>query len=566
MAKDGSLLELPKQRYPIREEDPMNIGEMQRKLSMWAEQDPERKFYGLFNLLCDMDWLRLAHDHVATNAGSKTAGCDGINMADFDANLEGNLVDLQRSLRSNTFEACPVRRVYIPKANGKRRPLGIPSIRDRIVQEALRMALEPIFEADFSQLSYGFRPNRRSMDAIRRLQGFLREHTKYFWVIEGDIAAYFDTINHRKLMKLLGKRIDDARCLDLIWKFLRAGVMERKLFKATEIGTPQGGIISPLLANVYLHLLDKHMERYALLPREGRNRRRGKGLANFAYARYADDFVVLCNGTKEQAMAMRNEIHTLLMDLRLTLSLEKTKVTHINDGFDFLGFTLKRSMGTRGMVTKVLISKKGIQKHLDTIQAATAKDSHQDSVKAKILALNRIIAGWCRYYQYTSKATSQFQRPETVTFWRLAHWIGRKLKLKMTEVMRQYGNGLTVMLAKHTSFKTKRYQLSPSKPNPYTTQTVIEREELPDDNPWLGHEIRPGMLDLRPLVLERDGYTCCLCKAPVTNATANVDHIKPVRRFKRPVDANTLDNLWTLCLQCHTQKTESDRQMESRMR
>jgi group II intron reverse transcriptase/maturase len=547
----------------------MNIGEMQRKLSLWAEQDRERKFYGLFDLICNMDWLRLAHDHVAQNAGNKTAGCDGINMAVFNENLEDNLLNLHEELKTGRFE--PVRRVYIPKANGKVRPLGIPSIRDRIVQEAMRMALEPICESDFSQLSYGFRPNRCTMDAIRQLQFFLREKTKYFWVIEGDIAAYFDTINHRKLMKLLGRRVNDTQFLDLIWKFLRAGVMERKLFKDTNLGTPQGGIISPLLANVYLHELDKYMEEYATLKEGKRNRRRKKGLANFAYARYADDFVILCNGTKEQAVAKKEEVYNFLKsELRLNLSREKTKVTHVNDGFDFLGFTLKRSMGNQGMVTKVLISDKGVRKHLDKIRMATNPTTHQDSARAKILSLNRIIAGWCRYYQFTSKATTQFRKIEGETFWRMAHWLGRKLKLSMPDVMRRFRNGSelrdgAVTLTKHTSFETRRYILSPSKPNPYTTQTVIKREDLPDDNPWTGHEARPGMMDLGPLVLERDGYKCCLCKNSVTNATAQIDHRRPVRFFKRPVDANSLENLWTLCIKCHKWKTESDRQRESRV-
>ena len=549
----------------------MNIGEMQRKLSLWAERDRQRKFYGLFDLISDLDWLRLAHAYVAQNAGSKTAGCDGIDRERFDVRLEDNLLQLHESLQSDKFEACPVRRVYIPKANGKLRPLGIPSIRDRIVQEAMRMALEPIYEADFSQLSYGFRPNRCTMDAIKRLQTRLHEWAKYFWVIEGDIAAYFDTINHRKLMKLLAKRINDARFLDLIWKFLRAGVMERRLFKATNLGTPQGGIISPLLANIYLHELDQHMEQYAGLNPNQRVGRREKGMANFAYARYADDFVILCNGTKEQALAMRAEVHDFLQTkLRLTLSLEKTKVTHIDDGFDFLGFTLKRSMGHHGMATKVLISAKAVRKHRDTIQAATAPDTHQTSVRAKILALNLIIAGWCRYYQFTGKPSIQFRPLVQLAYWRMAHWLGRKFKLNMPAIMRRYRHGDTLgdencSLIRHDSFKARRYRLSPSKPNPYTTQAVIEREELLDDKPWLGQETRLGMADLRPLVLERDGYTCRLCKKPVSRTTANVDHIRPMRYFKRPVDANALDNLWTLCIPCHQEKTEYDRQMESRM-
>ena len=159
----------------------MNIGEMQRKLSLWATQDKEHRFYDLFSLICREDWLRLASAYVAQNAGSKTAGCDGIDMGEFEADLEGNLAKLQEALRSETFVACPVRRVYIPKANGKYRPLGIPTIRDRVVQEALRMVLEPIYEADFSQYSFGFRPNRRTMDAIKCITWTTQEHKKYFW-------------------------------------------------------------------------------------------------------------------------------------------------------------------------------------------------------------------------------------------------------------------------------------------------------------------------------------------------------------------------------------------------
>src|SRR5262249_34979877 len=145
----------------------------------------------------------------------------------FDADLEINLQRLQAALKSDTFMACPVRRVYIPKAHGKVRPLGIPSIRDRVVQEAVRMVLEPIFEADFSQRSFGFRPNRCTMAAIRHLMDHAKEAGKYFWVVEGDVSAYFDTISHRRLMRLLRRRITDEKLLDLVWKFLRAGVMER---------------------------------------------------------------------------------------------------------------------------------------------------------------------------------------------------------------------------------------------------------------------------------------------------------------------------------------------------
>jgi group II intron reverse transcriptase/maturase len=550
----------------------MNIGEMQRKLSLWAEQDKERKFYGLFKLICDVDWLRVAHAHVEQNTGSKTAGCDGVNMSAFNEDLELNLVRLSTSLQDGTFVPCPVRRVYIPKANGKIRPLGIPTIRDRIVQEAVRMVLEPIFEADFSRLSFGFRPNRCTMDAAQRLYHAMYERFKYFWVIEGDIASYFDTICHRKLMKLLGRRVEDGRLLDLLWGFLRAGVMERRLFKDTLLGTPQGGIVSPLLANVYLHELDRYMERYTDLPQLEKARRRSRRIPNFVYVRYADDFVVLCNGTREQAEAMKAELHQFLSEsLRLTLSLEKTKVTHLDDGFDFLGFNFKRGTGSKGRpITRMLISQKSIKKHLDTIQAATSPSSSEMSFAAKLLAMNRIIEGWCRYFQYTSKATAQFGKVSAVAYWLLARWVARKRQATLAQVLRQYSvagslgwEGLH--LTRHDSFKTLRYRKRFAIPNPYTTQEVIVREEMPDGRPWLGQEERPGMADLRRQALERDGYRCRSCGTPVDLTTSECDHIRPVHRFRRPVDANTLENLETLCIPCHEQKTGEDRRMESRM-
>jgi group II intron reverse transcriptase/maturase len=549
----------------------MNIGEMQRALSLMAEKTPNHKFDDLYSLVCRKDWLRLACDYVAQNAGSKTAGCDGITMSEFEEDRERNLTDLQEALQSETFVACPVRRVYIPKSNGKVRPLGIPSIRDRIVQEAVRMILEPIYETGFSQYSFGFRPNRCTMDAIRAITQYTKENMKFFWVIEGDISAYFDTINHRKLMKFLRRRVRDERLLNLIRLFLRAGVMDRRLFKDTTLGTPQGGIISPLLANVYLHELDMFMQRYTTLSLSEKRVRRRTKLANFAYIRYADDFVILTNGTKEQAETMREGVRNFLTTtLHLTLSMEKTRITHLNDGFDFLGFRVYRGMGHNGMKTKVLISVKGQEKHLNALRDATSRHTHEDSVTLKIKALNRVIAGWCRYYQYTSKARTQFGKLAHRTFWLMAHWLGRKFQLTMPGVMRRFckdsrlTDGTTTLIS-HGNFPTLRYGKRYLKPNPYTTQERIEREELLDENPWSGFEDRPGWADLKQQVLERDDWTCRICKAVCTPNTCQVDHIRQYHSYKRPVDANRLENLWTLCIPCHRRKTESEQQMESRV-
>ena len=217
---------------------------MQRKLSRWATEDKERKFKDLYSLLCNEIWLRVAHKSVSANAGRETAGIDGMTMSHFTENLDRHLEELKNDLKARIFEPLPVERAYVPKSGGKLRPLGIPGIKDRIVQEALRMILEPIWEADFSIHSYGFRPNRSTYDAIatigNRLTG--RSGKIYQWVIEGDITSYFDTIPHRKLMKAVKKRIADRDIRNLLWKFLRAGVMVKGHLEDTLTGTPQGGI------------------------------------------------------------------------------------------------------------------------------------------------------------------------------------------------------------------------------------------------------------------------------------------------------------------------------------
>jgi RNA-directed DNA polymerase len=377
------------------------------------------------------------------------------------------------------------------------------------------------------------------------------------------------------MMQILRQRIKDKRVLDLIWKLLRAGVMEKKLFRDTKRGTPQGGIISPLLANIYLNRLDRYMERYTALPQEEKAKRRKKGLSNYVYNRYADDFVILCNGTKAQAEALREELYDFLKtDLKLNLSLEKTKVTHLNDGFKYLGFWIQRKTGQKGMTTKVLIPSEAIDKVVDKITEVTDPETHQDSANTTILALNRIIGGWYRYYQYTSRAVTNFRKVEYTAFWKLAHWLGRKYQLNMPEVMRRYRrNGTlgtsTYQLYKAYQFPTRQYQKRFLKPNPYTMKEVsIQREELPTDTYWTGHETRPGMADLRPVILERDRYTCQKCgTGPLPAHKLEVDHIRPVHRFKQPVNANNPENLWTLCAEtCHPNKTKFDRQMESPVR
>lgn len=542
----------------------MNVNEMQRKLSLWTSQDKERKFDDLYGLLCHPVWLRLAHDHVKANAGSITAGCDGLNMKVFDKELDANLETLRQELKTKTFKVRPVRRVYIPKANGKQRPLGIPSIKDRIVQEALRMLLEPVFECDFSPYSFGFRPNHRTMDAIRAILQYANENKKFFWVMEGDITAYFDTVKHRKLMKKLNRRITDKRVLDLIWQFLKAGVMEGKLFKHTDQGVPQGGIISPLLANLYLTDLDHYMERmYTGLSQPDKRRRRAHGLGNVAYIRYADDFVVLTNGTKAFTLELRQDIHTFLaQQLGLELSLEKTKVTHLNDGFTFLGFEVQRRMGQSGMTTKVMVPL-AAQRRVRTKLTTIFRGDYTASVITKFQAANRIISGWCRYYQYCSNVAQPFSKLEYFSFWRAAEWLARKYKMTFPKVMQQYrrDGGLgteDLMLLRASEFKALSYRERYLKTNPYLSETPLAREKQLEEPLWRGQETRSGAQDLKRKLLAELGTHCAQCGQDMPVKQLELDHIKPVARFKNRQAANRLDNLQLLCETCHKQKTELD--------
>jgi RNA-directed DNA polymerase len=217
----------------------------------------------------------------------------------------------------------------------------------------------------------------------------------YGWIVEGDIQSFFDTINHQKLMRLVQQRIKDKRILSLVWKFLRAEIMEQGTIPHSMLGTPQGGIVSPLLANIYLHELDRYMGRYTELSVSERQKRKYHKLANFLYVRYADDFVVLCNGTKGQAETMRQELYEFLKsELMLELSMEKTKVTHASEGFEFLGFRMDRnSVGSGKWAPRTRIPMRAVEKVRGKIRAALAPNTHEDSVRLKILGLNRIIGG-----------------------------------------------------------------------------------------------------------------------------------------------------------------------------
>ena len=330
--------------WPVLIEAESRVLVMQTKLHQWATSDPGRRFDDLYNLVCDPAFLVVALDRVKGNKGARSAGVDGVaprSITDTGAFLDG----LRDDLKARRFTPTSVRERMIPKANGKLRRLGIPTAADRVVQASLKLVLEPIFEADFKPCSYGFRPRRRAQDAIAEIHYLGAPSRKYDWVFEADIKACFDEIDHTALMGRVRDRIGDKRVLGLVKAFLRAGVLsEDGVNRGTITGTPQGGILSPLLANIALSVLDEHFTRKweALGPYWTRPKRRRAGEPAMKLVRYADDFVVMIAGDRDDAQALWEETATVLAPVGLRLSEEKTRICHIDDGFDFLGWRIQR--------------------------------------------------------------------------------------------------------------------------------------------------------------------------------------------------------------------------------
>jgi RNA-directed DNA polymerase len=315
---------------------------IQAKLHRWARDDADRRFDDLFNLVADPAFLLVAWDRVRGNKGAKTAGVDGRTAAFISGwvGVEEFLDALRSSLRDRSFRPLPVRERMIPKAGGKLRRLGIATIADRVVQASMKLVLEPIFEAGFLPCSYGFRPKRRAHDAVAEVR-MLTSHS-YQWIVEGDIKACFDEISHPALLDRVRARVGDKRVLSLVKAFLKSGILgEDRVLRETDTGTPQGSILSPLLSNVALSVLDEYIAQGPGGPGTGRverAKRRRHGLPNYHLSRYADDWCLMVHGTKADAEALKEEIAGVLTGMGLRLSPEKTLVTHIDEGLDFLGY------------------------------------------------------------------------------------------------------------------------------------------------------------------------------------------------------------------------------------
>jgi RNA-directed DNA polymerase len=413
------------------------VRRMQAKLHRWAGGDPSRRFGDLFNLVYDPAFLVHAWERVSTNKGAGTPGVDKATVAGIETwtGVGAFLGQIRDSLRSGEFRPVEVRQVMIPKANGKLRKLGIPTIADRVVQASLKLVLEPIFEADFKPCSYGFRPNRRAQDAISEIHLLASGPSNYQWVLECDIKACFDEISHTALMGRLRARIKDKRVCALVKAFLKSGVLtELGNREDTMTGTPQGGILSPLLANIALSALDEHFDRQwhqDMGTSRQRVNRKAKGLGNWRLIRYADDFVLMVAGDRRQAEALREEVSAVLAPLGLRLAPEKTKVVHIDEGFTFLGFDIRRlrKRGTNKYYVYTRPSRKAIQAIRDKVKAKTYRSTRHQDLDELLRSLNMSLAGWANYFRHgVSKAV--FSSIDSFTWLRLMRWIRRKYEGK----------------------------------------------------------------------------------------------------------------------------------------
>ena len=414
--------------WPSPEEAWSRVLKIQTKLHQWAIDGPDRQFDDLYNLVSDPALLVVAWERVRGNRGARSAGVDGVQPRSIVFGAGAFLVGLRDELKARTFRPLPVRQRMIPKANGKLRGLGIPTARDRVVQASLKLELEPIFEADFHPCSYGFRPKRRAHDAIAEIH-HLGSHG-YSWVLEGDIKARFDEIDHTALLGRVRDRIGDRHVMDLVKAFLKAGILtEDGVLRDPSAGTPQGGILSPLLANIALSILDEHYAeaREQMATANDRERRRRHGLANYRLVRYADDFVVMVAGTREDAEHLREETATVLLPMGLRLSPEKTTVCHIDEGFVFLGFRIQRKQkrGSPKRYVYTYPSKKALGAIIDKVRTITRTMGRNNPLTDLLRRLSAVLRGWTNYFRHgVSKAT--FSYLCAYTWRRVVYWLRRK--------------------------------------------------------------------------------------------------------------------------------------------
>jgi RNA-directed DNA polymerase len=388
---------------------------LQRRLYLAAKANPKRKFGVLYDKVYRRDVLESAYAQVRSNKGAPGIDHQSFEVIEGEIGVGPFLEEIQDKLQRKRYKPLPVRRVYIPKADGSQRPLGIPVIADRVVQAAVKIVMEPIFEAIFKDFSYGFRPRKDAHQALREVYKWL--NFKCHFVVDADIKSYFDTIPHDKLLLTVRSRVTDRAVLKLVELWLKAGVMEEMQVRTETAGTPQGGVISPLLANLYLHWLDREWENKGL----------SKGAHDAHLVRYADDFVILCSKRPEFYLEQAKKV---LDRLGLKLNEQKTRIVNVReDSFDFLGnrFVVHPSKRSGELKTFYYPTPKAMKAVKKKIQEVIRKGQHRDLPKLIQEKVNPILRGWGNYFKI-GNSRKHFLSVANYTTWTLCIMLRKKHK------------------------------------------------------------------------------------------------------------------------------------------